>query len=88
MWEQMDEKLVEDIKNMLLGLLGTSEKKSIKNAAICLAIIAAEEIPRGKWDSFLQTMSQNATNEVYSHRLAAVMAVGYLSEFLPSDCLR
>jgi len=68
-------------------MLGSNDKKDIKNAAICLAIVAAEEIPQGKWDEFLQLMSENATNQVYSYRLAAVMSVGYLSEFLPSNCL-
>ena len=34
-------------------MLGEENRDSIKNASICLGIIAAIEVPDGLWESFL-----------------------------------
>jgi hypothetical protein len=50
------------IKDALLQMLDSPERATLKNASICLAIIAAVEVPDGLWDHFLQTMSENSTH--------------------------
>ena len=70
------------IKEALLQILNSECRESLKNASICLAIIAAIEVPDGQWDQFLKLMADNATNENFQFRLASIQTLGFLSEFL------
>jgi hypothetical protein len=54
----------------------------VKDAGLCLAIIATVELPLGQWDDFLVMMASNATNESYNFRLAAVQTLGQTMEFI------
>ena len=51
------------IKEALLNLLQRENRDTLKNAGMCLGIIAAIEVPDGHWDHFLETMSENATQD-------------------------
>lgn len=44
-------------------MLASTDRATLKNASIDLAIIAAIEVPDGHWDHFLQSMADNSTNE-------------------------
>ena len=44
-------------------MLNSQDRDTLKNASICLAIIAAIEVPDGLWDQFLQLMQENSTND-------------------------
>jgi len=44
----------------------------VKDASICLGIIACVELPLGQWDDFLRMMAEQATSADYKFRLAAV----------------
>ena len=76
------EDLSGQIKEALLTLLSNEDQANIKNAGICLAIIAAIEVPRNQWPSFLTMMKDNSTNDNYMWRLAAVQTLGFTCEFL------
>jgi hypothetical protein len=39
-------------------MLGLTERQDVKNASLCLAIIATIEVPAGKWEDFLDSMMQ------------------------------
>jgi len=43
-------------------MLASEDRPTLKNASICLAIIAAVEVPDGLWDHFLEMMSENSTH--------------------------
>ena len=70
------------VKDALLQMLGSDSRETLKNASICLGIIAAIEVPDGNWDQFLQIMSENAMSDNIQFRLAAIQSLGFLSEFL------
>lgn len=59
----------------------------IKNAGLCLAVIASVELPQNQWPEFLQTMVGNSANEVETLRYAAVQTLGFLSELMESSDL-
>jgi len=46
-------------------MLQSEDRGTLKDASICLGIIAAIEVPDGKWDHFLQTMADNSTSETF-----------------------
>ena len=63
-------------------MLSSESKETLKNASICLAIIAAIEVPDGLWSDFLQQMSEHSTQENMQYRFASIQTLGFLSEFL------
>ena len=63
-------------------MLQSENRDTLKNASICLGIIAAVEVPDGAWDHFMTTMTENSTSDNYQYRLASVQTLGFLSEFL------
>jgi hypothetical protein len=74
--------LRDQIKQALLTLLVHENPSVVKDAGICLGIIATVELPVGQWDEFLTMMANNATNEDYKFRLAAVQTLGQAMEFI------
>ena len=56
-WYRIDEQLRGFIKEALLGMLQSESRATLLDASICLGIIAAIEVPDGKWDHFLQNMA-------------------------------
>jgi len=57
LWYTIDDKTRGFIKEALLTNLGKEDKMDVKNAGICLGILAAVEVPAGKWDEFLPMMA-------------------------------
>jgi hypothetical protein len=55
-----------------MALLGSGEDLQIKNAGLCLAVIASVELPNKLWPEFLQTMVVNSAHEIEPLRFAAV----------------
>ena len=82
MWSRIPHELQQQIKSALLQVLASDDKQTMKNAGTCLAIVAAIEVPDGKWDQFLNSMAENATSENYQYRLASIQTLGFLCEFL------
>lgn len=81
-WYGLSEETRGFIKEALFGMLASEDRGTLKNASICLAIIAAIEVPDGLWDDFLQVMQENSTHENVQHRFATVQTLGLLCEFL------
>ena len=52
----------DQIKDALLSLLADDNPTVVKDAGVCLAIIATVELPVGLWENFLIMMAENATN--------------------------
>jgi hypothetical protein len=50
-----------------------------------LATIAKYELAKGLFTNELNWLSQNAMNQNYHHRLAAVQTMGYISEFTEDE---
>ncbi len=63
-------------------MLQSEDRGSLKDASISLGIIAAIEVPDGKWDYFLETMSANSTSDAFQYRLASIQTMGMMSELL------
>jgi len=61
-WFRIDEQLRGFIKDAFLTMLQSEDRATLKDASICLGIIAAVEVPDGHWDHFLTTMCENSTN--------------------------
>ena len=74
--------LRDHIKEAMLALIVRDNPTVVKDAGICLGIIATVELPAGQWDDFLTMMANNATNEDYKFRLAAVQTLGQTMEFI------
>lgn len=74
--------LRDHIKEAMLALIVHNNPTVVKDAGICLGIIATVELPAGHWDDFLTMMANNATNEDYKFRLAAVQTLGQTMEFI------
>lgn len=70
------------IKEALLNQLGHDTDSVVKDAGMCLAIIAAVELPNNLWSEFLVMMANNSTNENQRFRLAAVQTLGQTMEFV------
>ena len=85
LWFTLDQTIRGQIKDAFMARLGCANKKDVKNASICLAIIAAVEVPQGKWPEFLSLMAENSTNENFQFRLAALQTLGYMSEFIETQ---
>lgn len=86
-WFNIEEVTRKQIKEGLLALLGSGQDLQIKNAGLCLAVIASVELPQNQWPEFLQTMVGNSANEVETLRYAAVQTLGFLSELMESSDL-
>ena len=82
MWYSLTEETRGHIKEALFEEFLSNDKEALKNASICLGIIAAIEVPDGRWPDFLENMSQQATQENMQYRFASIQTLGYLSEFL------
>lgn len=67
--------------------MGTENESQIKNAGLCLAVIATQELPQDRWPEFLPRIVQNAQNENYFHRLASIQTVNQLAELIEEDSL-
>ena len=72
MWYKVDEQTRGHIKEALFAMLGNENRETLKNASICLGIIAAIEVPDGLWSDFMQQMSDNSTNPNLQYRFASV----------------
>ena len=53
LWDRLSNEMKQFIKDALQSQLGSDNKLTMKAAATSLAIIAAIEVPDGKWDGFL-----------------------------------
>ena len=84
-WYRVEDQLRGFIKDALLTMLQSEQRSTLKDASICLGIIAAIEVPDGMWDHFLQTMADNSTSETFQFRLASVQTMGMMCEFLQEN---
>lgn len=64
-WYRVDEQLRGFIKDAFLSMLQSNDRATLKDASTCLGIIAALEVPDGRWDHFLKTMCENSTHETF-----------------------
>ena len=55
-----------------MSLLAKEDLGILKNASICIGIIAAIEVPDGLWPDFLQIMATNSTQPNLQYRLASI----------------
>lgn len=81
-WFKLDDEVRGQIKEALFNLLGHQTASVVKDAGVCLGIIATIELPIGQWPEFLNLMASNATNDDYKFRLAAVQTLGQTMEFI------
>ena len=71
------------MKNFLMNVLAEGDKIAMKAASICVASIAAVEVPDNMWDGFLEAFSKSATQtEEQKLRSAAILTLGYFCEFI------
>lgn len=82
MWFNLPEITRQQIKEGLQAQLGSQNELQIKNAGLCIAVLAHIELPLNMWQDFLPSMVQNSENPNYWHRFAAVQTLGFLAEFM------
>lgn len=87
MWFNLPEITRQQIKEGLQAQLGSENELQIKNAGICLAVLAHIELPLNLWQDFLPSMVANSENPNYWHRFAAVQTLGFLAEFMEESPL-
>ena len=72
MWYSLTEETRGFIKEALFQQFVCNDKDALKNASICLGIIAAIEVPDGHWTDFLENMAEQATQENMQYRFASI----------------
>jgi len=66
-----------------MSQLGTDDKNLVLGASMCVAAIAAVELPLGLYGDFLDTITNAATSTPYQRnfRFAAMLTLRNLSDF-------
>ena len=66
-----------------MDILAQDDKRSQKAAATCVAAIAAVDVPDGNWNDFMEGFAHSsAQRDKESLRYAAILTLGYFSEFI------
>ena len=88
-WLLLGQTTQHQIREGLFSLFNSKDEPKIKDACMCVAVIARFEIPRGLWDEFLSLMARIATapEHDYHYRLASMQTLGMLSEFMEDEPL-
>jgi len=60
LWLSIDFQTRQNIKEALLQLLIKENLETIKYAAVCIAAIGAQEIPRGEWPEIIGNLCSQA----------------------------
>jgi hypothetical protein len=62
----------QNIKEVLVPMLGSPDAVVMKSAATCVAAIACIELPKGMWPGFIELLSSNALSDQESVRRASL----------------
>lgn len=72
------------MKTAVVSALDTDDHNIRRAVALCVASIAALEIPRGEWQDVIQLMVGTAENENLNVRLSSLQTLGFLADELES----
>jgi hypothetical protein len=73
------------MKQGLFSQLGCENPEQIKNAGLCLAVIASVELPQNQWPDFLDMMAGSAQSALEIHRFASVSTIQQLVDIIEDD---
>lgn len=62
MWVSLDAEYRGHIKEAIVSALSTSDNNIRRAVALCVASIAAIELPRGEWQDLVTVMTDTAQN--------------------------
>lgn len=72
------------MKQAVVSALDTDDNNIRRAVALCVASIAAIEIPRGEWLDVIQLMVGTAENDNINVRLSSLQTLGFLADELES----
>lgn len=82
-WVQLADNVKEQVKGMVLSILGSSQKNARSTASLVVAKIAAVEIPRNTWGNLIEILVGNIKSQNQDLRQASFEALGYVCEECP-----
>ncbi|CAG8501128.1 9352_t:CDS:10 [Paraglomus occultum] len=87
-WLSIDESLRQNVKQLVLVTLSSSDQRAASTAAQVTAAIAAIELPNNQWDDLMKILLNNVTNTENSQlKQAALTAIGYVCEQIDPEIL-
>ncbi|CAG8604106.1 16120_t:CDS:10 [Acaulospora morrowiae] len=87
-WLNMDEETRQQIKQMVLTTLGSSDQRAAATAAQVVSAISAIELPAGQWTDLMKNLLENVTTTDNSQlKISTLMAIGFVCESIDSEIL-
>jgi importin subunit beta-1 len=82
-WHKLDSAPKDQIKNLILSTLATTNKSIMRAAGIVISgIVKVEQPLHEKWPTLIATLCQSAFNENVNIILASIESLGYICEEL------
>jgi importin subunit beta-1 len=70
------------VKDAIISALNTDNNNIRRAVAMCVAAIAAIEMPRGEWVNLIDIMAETAHNDDINVRLSSIQTLGYICDEL------
>jgi len=83
-WVNLEAEYRGHIKEAVVSALNTDDSNIRRAVALCVASMAAIEIPRGEWQDLMGIMVATAQNENVNIRLSSLQTLGFLADELES----
>ncbi|XP_051912523.1 uncharacterized protein LOC127594799 [Hippocampus zosterae] len=79
-WSRVPPDNRNEIKDLLLGNLVTSDKLAKRASADCISCVLALELPGNEWPTLIPVLANNTVHENVEIRQASIMTLGFVCE--------
>ncbi|KAJ4291909.1 karyopherin Kap95 [Kalmusia sp. IMI 367209] len=79
-WLALDLQIKNNVKQLALGTLSTSDSRAGQSAAQFIASIAAIEIPQNQWPELMPTLVQNVGEGPAHQKQASLTTIGFICD--------
>lgn len=83
-WISLDAQYRGFVKQAVISALETDDNQIRKAVALCVASIAAIEIPRGEWTDLTGILIQTAADANLNNRLSSLQTLGFMADEIES----
>lgn len=81
-WEKVQDPCKEEIRNNTLGSLASTDKNIRLSASQAVSSIVKLDLPQKRWQSIIEILVTNATNENLAFKEASLTTLGYICDGL------
>lgn len=82
-WLSLDSSKRQDIKDLLLPVLGSKSKKVRNQVSTCISSICAQEFPKNEWLDILAVLDKASTNQDISFRCSSMTTLKNIMQDVP-----